>query len=534
MSGEHRVAMNNTYFYTGIVGLTSGIFLRSFFESGMLEVFFLLILGLAFFTAGFLRRQNKDPILYVSCVLCISIGIGIFCLDIHERKVSPLGERRGETGVLEGIVVREPDIRESSQHLYIRESETGALFLVTTNPYEEIAYGDRVRVQGTLKMPESFETDTGRTFDYVGYLKAKGVHEMISFGRVSVIESGQGSSIMRTLLTLKRTFMDTLEMSIPEPAVGLGEGLLLGVKRAIGKDLEEMFRTVGIIHIVVLSGYNIMIVADFVMRFLGLFFFPRTRLIFGIVTIVLFALLVGLSATVVRASIMSLFVLIARTMGRPQAVFRALSITGVLMLIHNPYLLAFDPGFQLSFLATLGLILLSPYLEKRFSIVPERFGIRGYLATTVSTQLFVLPLLLFSMGTLSLVSVLVNMLVLPAVPVAMLATFTVGLIGLVSTSLGIVFGFGAHLVLSYIIKVAELFSLLPHAALTIPSFPFWLVILMYIAIGYLTYRLGRETREAKEIKIENDYAGWVIEEETERPLEVRSTSSGQKTPLPFR
>ena len=495
---------------------------------------FSIILGLAFLGVGFFRKRNSHSILFISSVFCFLVGVGILCLDMRENTLSPLNTRIGETGVFEGIVAREPDLRESSQHLYIREAETNALFLVTTNPYIEIEYGDKVRIQGTLEVPEAFETDTGRTFDYGGYLKAKGVHEMISFGRVSVTESGLGSPVMNTLFALKHTFMNALELSIPEPAVGLGEGLLLGVKRAIGKDLEEMFRTVGIIHIVVLSGYNIMIVADSVMRFLGLFFFPRTRLIFGIVTIVLFALLVGLSATVVRASIMAVFVLIARSMGRPQAVLRALSITGVLMLIHNPYLLAFDPGFQLSFLATLGLILLSPFLEKRFTIVPERFGIRGYLATTVSTQLFVLPLLLFSMGTLSLVSILVNVLVLPAVPVAMFVTFAVGLIGLVSTSLGIIFGFGAHVVLSYIIKVAELFALLPHAALTIPSFPFWLVVLMYIAIGYLTYRLGRENRVVKEIEIENDYAGWVIEEETERPLEVRSTSSGQKTPLPFR
>ncbi len=526
--------MNNTYFYAGIVGITSGIFFRSFFDSGMLEAFFLLILGFTFFIAGLIRGRNKDSVLYASCVLCISIGIGIFCFDIKESEVSPLSPRRGETGIFEGVVVREPDIRESSQHLYLREKETEALFLVTTNPYQDIAYGDIVRAQGTLEVPESFETDTGRTFDYAGYLKAKGVHEMISFGRVTVVGSGQGSPIVRALFSIKHTFMESLEMTIPEPAVGLGEGLLLGVKRAIGKDLEEMFRTVGIIHIVVLSGYNIMIVADFVMRFFGLFFFPRTRLIFGIVTIILFALLVGLSATVVRASIMAVFALVARTIGRPEAVLRALSITGVLMLVHNPYLLAFDPGFQLSFLATLGLILLSPLLEERFSLVPERFGIRGYLATTVSTQLFVLPLLLFSMGVLSLVSILVNVLVLPAVPVAMLATFVVGLIGLISTSIGIAFGFGAHLVLTYIIKVAELFALLPHAELTIPSFPFWLVILMYIGLGYLTYRLGREVTAVMEVKVENDYAGWVIEEEKENPLEVRSASSGQKDPLPFR
>ena len=132
------------------------------------------------------------------------------------------------------------------------------------------------------------------------------------------------------------------------------------MKRALGKDLEEVFRTVGIIHIVVLSGYNIMIVADAIMRVLALFFFPRTRLIIGVGTIALFAILVGLSATVVRASMMAALVLIARGTGRQYAVLRALAFAGTVMLLINPYLLVYDPVFQLSFLATLGLILLSP------------------------------------------------------------------------------------------------------------------------------------------------------------------------------
>ena len=533
--------MKASFFYTGIIGLTSGIFFRSFFDIGLSEIAFVFLLSLALLIAWGLRTRDRNSTLFLFGIFLVACGIGIVRFDIAEQSISPLHEHVGTTGLFEGIVVREPDIRESSQHLYIRESETSALFLVTTNQYEEIQYGDKVSVRGALEVPESFETDTGRTFDYSGYLKAKGVTEMISFGKVTVLETNLGNPIMSTLLGIKRMFMDALEASIPEPAVGLGEGLLLGVKRAIGEDLGALFRTVGIIHIVVLSGYNIMIVADSVMRFLELFFFPRTRLILGILTIILFTLLVGLSATVVRASIMAVLVLIARNTGRQYAVLRALCITGAVMLIHNPYLLAFDPGFELSFLATLGLILFSPLLEKRFTYVPETLGIRGYLATTMGTQLFVLPILLFSMGNLSLVSIVVNVLVLPMVPIAMFATFIVGLAGLVSTTIGVFVGFGAHLVLAYIIKVAELFALLPYASLTIPVFPFWIVILMYLGIIVLTYWLTRTGKRAeydstidRTIVGVNDYEGWVIEEEKETSPGTRSVSREIKPPLPFR
>jgi competence protein ComEC len=485
-------------------------------------------------------------------VFALLFGTGMFRMEVSESQVSPLSSRIGETGVFEGRVVREPDVRESSVHLYVKEKETDALFLVTTNPFSTVSYGDMIEVRGTLEAPESFETDTGRTFNYPGYLRAKSVSEVVSFANVEVLETGGGNVIMRTLLQVKHAFMDALERSMSEPGVGLGEGMLLGVKRALGEELSETFRIVGIIHIVVLSGYNIMIVADFVMRILGHFFFPRTRLILGVMGIILFALMVGLSATVVRASIMAVLVLIARNSGRTYAVMRALALTGVLMLLHNPYLLAFDPGFQLSFLATLGLVLLSPQLEGRFTRVPE--FIRGHLATTIGTQLFVLPILLFSMGALSIVSVLVNVLVLPAVPYAMFLTFVTGLFGLVSDTLGTIVGFGANLILTYIVYVAEFFATIPYAEVAIPAFPAIVVALLYTAIGLLTFHLtpatipfkrnsGRDvtTRPTTNLKasaladetVINDYEGWVIEEEKDPSPRTHVRGDGSD-PLPFR
>ncbi len=528
--------MSSVLFYTIIIGLTSGIFFRSFFDSSIEGILLVLLVSFGLGAAWRIRKRDRSSLLFIVSVFLLLCGVGMFRFELHDSSVSPLQSRVGETAVYEGLVVREPDVRESSQHLYVREKESEALILVTTDAYASVAYGDHISVRGKLEIPESFETETGRTFNYEGYLKAKGVSEMISFGEVTVVDRGHGNPIMSALLKIKHSFMRKLEQSIPEPAVGLGEGMLLGVKRALGEELSETFRVVGIIHIVVLSGYNIMIVADSVMRVLGYFFFPRTRLILGIASIVLFALLVGFSATVVRASIMAGLVLIARNSGKTYAVLRALCITGVLMLLHNPYLLAFDPGFQLSFLATLGLILISPEFEKRFTYVPTFGGIRGYLATTIGTQLYVLPILLFSMGTLSLVSVLVNVLVLPIVPFAMLATFVVGIVASVALPLGILLGFGAHLVLSYIIKVAELFSLMPYAAVTIPAFPFWLVALMYLGLGIWTWRLTQKTEKSTGDKTHLDhdsYDDWVIEEEKDPPTGTRVPVGGSD-PFPFR
>lgn len=535
--------MPSNFFYTGIIGFTSGVFLRSFFDWGAIEIGFVGLLAAGLLGAWYLERRPRTSVLFLTGLFIGAATLGMFRLAYSDAHVSELSALVGEKETFTGTVVREPDSGSTAQHLYVRDTKTGELFLAFADPYLAVSYGDQVRVTGRLSVPESFDTDTGRTFDYEGYLKARGVHEVMYRAQVNVIASGEGNLVLEKLYVLKYGFMEVIERSIAEPAVGLGEGLLLGVKQALGDDLEDVFRTVGIIHIVVLSGYNIMIVADSVMRVLALMFFPRTRLLVGLAVILLFALLVGLSATVVRASIMAGLVLIARAFGRQYAVLRALMITGALMLMVNPHLLVFDPGFQLSFLATLGLILLSPELEVRMPRIPSALGIRGYLATTLGTQLFVLPVLLYSMGTLSFVSVIANMLVLPAVPIAMFLTFVTGVVGFLVSLTGVVVGIGAQLVLMYIIKIAELLASVPFAAMTVPPFPWWGILLMYVPIVLLTIWLkGRRAETAfplaqtvpEDESSDNAYADWVIEEEFDEPLGTQSVPRGSKADLPFR
>lgn len=201
---------------------------------------------------------------------------------------------------------------------------------------------------------------------------------------------------------------------------------------------------------------------------------------------------------------MASLLLVMGLTGRIYLVLRGLFLAGLLMIIWNPYSLAFDIGFQLSFLATLGLILLSPYLSKQLTLVPNFIGIREFLVATLATQLFVLPLLLYQIGEFSVVAVIVNVVVLPMVPVAMTLTFLAGLIGFVSTTLALPFAYAAHLSLSYIITVAKWFGALPFASFTVPAFSVWFVPLGYIAIAVLVWQLGRESRVLK---------GWKIVEE---------------------
>lgn len=465
-----------------VVGFAVGIGIESVWNLNPYFAIWFLLLALV--VALVWRRTSEacpTPCLVLISVFFLALALGQFRTELHENTFSDsLFSSVGKEVLISGEVTREPDQRSQLQMLTVEHGDTK--IQVSTDKNLAVMYGDVVTVTGVLERPESFETDLGRVFDYASYLKAKGIEYTISFAEVEVVGKGEGNLFIAWLLTLKYSFMDQLDQVLIEPGGALADGLLLGLNQGLGDKLEEDFRRSGIIHIVVLSGYNIMLVVTFVMFLLSFFLRQKSRMIFGLMAIVSFALIVGLSATVVRASIMAALLLIAQTFGRSYDVLRSLLVAGLIMLIINPYLLLFDIGFQLSFMATLGLILALPWLETGKQ--PEVLtSVRGYVVATIATQIAVLPLLIYHIGQVSVVSVLVNVLVLPMVPVAMLGAFLSATVHYILPVIGIAFGSITQLSLSYIIKIAEWFSGLPFATIEFTAISPWWVLILYGLIG---------------------------------------------------
>lgn len=420
-----------------------------------------LLLVLAVVTVGLWRTEYVEQQLY------------------HPTWQPPLGEAVTVTGT----VMREPEESAQAQQVVIEVQDTALLLF--TEPYRDIEYGDALQVTGQVAEPEPFSGEYGRIFAYDDYLAAQGVVYTMSFPAIEQIASGQGSWWLQRLYQGKDIFRQQLQQALPEPQVALGEGLLLGVKSALGEQLESAFRTTGLIHIVVLSGFNVMLVVAFIQYILSVFLPLRPRLLFAVMGIVGFALLVGLSATVVRASLMAGIYLLAQYFGRQYEAIRGLLLAAAIMVWWQPLTLLYDIGFQLSFVATLGLILVSPQLEMWFTHGPRAVAWRSYGVATIATQIATTPLLLYHIGEFSVVAPLVNMLVLPMVPVAMALTFAVGVVGLVSPSLAVWVGGLAQLPLTYIIELARLVAALPFASIWVPAFSVGWVVVAYgfMALG---------------------------------------------------
>jgi len=525
------------YFYLLVSTFSIGVFLATFNSFTFPTIIWFLVMAL--FSALCFKREEKHTASF-SVWLALSLlffGVALGALRMEMAKAnfghSNLVDKVGEKVILEGRVNKEPEKRENNTHIYL-ETKDGTV-LLGVDRFEEVYFGEFLKVSGFLREPEAFSTDFGRVFDYRGYLLAKGVEYQIFSAEILEREAVTNFSFLGTLYKFKNNFTNRLEAFIPEPEVGLGEGLLLGIKQALGTELETAFRKTGIVHMVVLSGYNVMLVVAFVMVFFKRINIVWLKTILGVGAILTFAFLVGLSATVVRASLMASLLLIVQAFNRQYLVLRSLFLVGVLMLIHNPYILVFDVGFQLSFLATLGLILVMPVLQNWFDFLPAKFGLRDLALATIATEIAVLPILLYQIGELSLVAVLVNTLVLPMVPVAMFLTFSTGIVSFLSLKLAWLISLFTFWPLHFINQTALRFANLSFSAVVFPTFPFYLVLIFYVFFGIGLFKIYQKHNFAfglgdlaqnflenknqnknsleKEEKNNFEFKDWIIEEE---------------------
>lgn len=479
------------------IGFIVGIAIGSFIPISIgffIACIFLSVL--VYFYKYFVSEREKDFVVIVTLVLIgVVFGMGrMLVSDLY--KPSHLDRYVGQKIIAEGVVVDEPDVREENTKLtvkldkvvtHIGWEDVSEKILVTVPIHPEYKYGDLVSLEVTLDEPKNIESDDGRVFDYKGYLRVRGIWYTSRFTKIKLLSSGNGNAIKSMLFRLKHRFTDSINNALPEPESSLLSGLLLGGKQSLGKDLLSEFQKTGTSHIVVLSGYNIAIVAESIMDFLK--FLPKNVSFgAGVFGIVLFTILSGGGASAWRAAIMVLVALFAKKLNRDFKVSRALGFAIVLMLTSNPTLLVFDPSFQLSILATIGLVFVSPFIEPYLKNVTEKFGLREILSSTIATQIVVLPFLIYNTGIVSLVSLPVNVLILGTIPLTMFLGFVTGVFGLVSLYLSFVPAVFAYCLLWYQLTVVHIGSIVPLGYIKLPAFSVGVLCAIYLVIFILFFR----------------------------------------------
>lgn len=473
-----------------VSGFAGGIGVRSLLFTSWWPVLFVLLLAALVGAVAFLKPR-RVYILGTIFFLCVALGMGRATIADTPLPSAFTGDLKHRVQY-EGVVVSDPDVREKNQRigLIVEKSgeKVGALAVMPLS--NDVKVGDRVRVYGTLSLPQAFETENGRTFRYDKYLEARGNRFLIQYGSIYTAEPAPWHSVPAALARIKHSFLDGLNRALPSPSSALAGGIVIGGKEGLGTDLKDAFTRSGLVQIIVLSGYNVMIVAEWIMIFFAFCKLPRRlQFLAGGAGLLLFVGIAGISATAVRAAIMAVIALYARATGRSYAASRALLVAVLLMLLYNPLYLIFDPGFGLSVVATAGIIWLAPLIESHFIRLWPFW--RNAIATTLAAQISVLPLLLYNIGLFSVVALPANLLVNPLVPLAMAGAAIAGVVGMTLGTfipfIASMIGFPTFILMRYFIFIAEKSSNLPFAAFNLPLFSFWLVIIAYAILIYIAW-----------------------------------------------
>ena len=441
-----------------------GIFLESMVIMPQMLIWGIFISGLvSLIMSGFIKRI--EPV-FGLCILFILIGILRVQIDefvMQQDSLLQLNDK--EAVVIKGFIADEPDVRESSQILKVKIDHT--MILVTIQRYPEYRYLDEITLSGKLKTPV-----IDNSFNYKNYLMKDHIYSVMAFPKIKVEGKKKDNffeNVHASILWLKQSLRSSIENLYLPPESFVLKAMILGDKGALSNDLKEKLSFSGLSHIVAISGTHIVILAALLMYFLLGVGLNRNNSFYLITLLLtLYIILVGLPSSGVRSLIMAIAYLVGQQFGRQPSNPRIVFLTAAAMLMQNPLLLVYDIGFQLSFLAVLGLIYLNPLITSVFEAALKKFfKIKGQekfkvilsmLSITLAAELFTLPVIIYNFGNIPFFAPASNILVLPVIPLMMVLGFVSSLVGMVSSVIGWLIALPCDMITAYFIFIVELFS----------------------------------------------------------------------------
>lgn len=422
-------------------------------------------------------------------------------------RISEIAAFSGYTGTITGTVASEPVVRDDRIQIRLdvdtvfannQTESTSGLVLAEAHRSEDVVYGDRVRATGALEHP-----GTGDSFSYADYLGRQGVFTIMRSASLEVVGQGYGAPVMTTLLELKQIVRSIIADALPEPQAGLLTGILLGDERGISPELKDAFERVGASHVIAISGFNMVIVSAIVLRVFSGALGERSSAaaVCAVAVIAAYSLFVGASPGILRAALMSSLLVIANQLRRKTFLPTSLAFATLLLSFFDPNVLL-DIGFQLSFFAVLGLGLFVDPVSAKFQALLEKFlpahiarPIHSFLneplIVSFAAQLATLPLIILYFGRLSLMSLPVNLLIVPVQSAVLILGFVAVVVYVFAPAIGMLVFWADHVCLSWTIEVVRAFARIEFAEVLI-DFDGRLIQLYYLLlIGFAMVHAAR-------------------------------------------
>ena len=446
-----------------------------------------------------LLQKREKAMLVCVCGIIVLLGIMRVLLPMKNQDIS-ITEQYKKQVHIEGVIKGDiEDKNTKSRYTVVIHKINNEVVeekkILVYEPYpSRCVSGEEVSFEAKLSEAEDFMTNAGRVFAYKRYLQQMGI-SAISY----IQESGcVGQRKQYAIFERMRThFVKAMHTFLPTKEATLLGGLLLGLRGTLPADLMEAFRATGLIHIIVLSGHNITLIAEGVRKILRKT--PTTvSFTVSLAVIVLFVLFAGAQMAAIRAGSMAVIALVARATHREYDGIRALTFVALAMMVYNPAQVLFSTAFHLSFLATLGLLLFSESIEKKMKKIPQKYEMRSIVAATLATHILLFPYLAYAIGEISVVGIPANILVLPIIPVAMLFGAATTLIATIAPPVATIVSPIAYLPLKLITAITEILARVPHATLPLPEIGVFVTLIVTATLIYIGYQQSQGKKEERE------------------------------------
>ena len=320
-----------------------------------------------------LQPRKEVPLTLLAAGFCLAALI--YQLSLPADTAAYIGYYVGKGAVeVQGVVSEPPAAWENGQELVVRvqalnpfsadveeieQGEVRGKILLRTMPGSAYAYGDLLSIRGELT-----EASESGSFSYKTYLFHQGITALSQYAHVELLEREQGSPLVAAIYRLRERSLLVARQIFPEPESSLLRGILLGDRSGISEDLEQAYALTGTAHIIAISGFNMAVLAGLITKLFTRKLGAWRGGALSILTLAFYTVLVGASASVLRAALMGSLGILGASINRRGSGLNSLGLVVCLMLALNPHL-PWDVGFQLSVAATLGMILFSAPMQAR-------------------------------------------------------------------------------------------------------------------------------------------------------------------------
>ncbi|MBP3820141.1 DNA internalization-related competence protein ComEC/Rec2 [bacterium] len=455
--------------------LTSIIFMTgvlAFFSS--YEILFAIIFTAFLFITLIFKLFNVKKVIIFGLIFYGAFFLTSFKVKTSDQLITFAPINSSFTG----RIVSVPNSAEADKVRFFMEVENigkhktkgKALVTITGNNLDKLNVGQKIIIEkGSLRKP--FYSTNPSQFDYSAYLR--------NFNIFTVIYSNDGNfKILKDKSSIKWKFLSKLNNTRKEiikvhsqylksPNLEILGGIVFGQDAvAPTNEIKKSFINSGLLHILAASGMNVAFIYTFwffILRFLGIPF--KARVLSGILVIIAYTLMTGLGPSVIRASIMLIFVLVGKLIDRDTHSISLLSLVAVLMLIYNPAYIN-DVSFQLSFLVTFGLITTAQTINEKIENVPNWFKIPILIPLTA--QIWIAPIQMFYFNTISLYSIFANIsagTLLSVISFFGFVSSVLAIIKPIANFVCLIFDFFVNYLLNILVLISNFFGNLPFCIL---------------------------------------------------------------------